>query len=337
MTCKIVVTNWVHTPVIRRLERYGRVESNPDREPWPRERLLEVCADADAMLAFMTDHVDAEFLAACPRLRIIAGALKGYDNFDGEACARRGVWLTVVPDLLTAPTAELAIGLTISVARMMLPGDRYIRRGAFEGWRPRFYGAGLEGASVGLVGMGAVGRAIATRLRGFGVRLRYFDRDRLAPSAEAEFGVEWMPFQQLLRASDFVILAVSLNDDTVATIDRDALASMKPDAYLVNPARGSLVDEDAVADALVEGRLAGYAADVFACEDWARSERPAGIPQSLIDLPHKTVLTPHLGSAVDRVRLEIALAAAGNIADCFEGRRPAGAVNEPKLRQAVDA
>src|SRR5205085_9552568 len=121
--------------------------------------------NAEAIMAFMPDRLDADLLDACPRLRIVAGALKGYDNFDHAACTKRGVWLTIVPDLLTVPTAELTIGLMIAVGRNILPGDRLVRTGTFRGWRAQLYGTGLEGSTVGIIGMGAVGRAIAERLR----------------------------------------------------------------------------------------------------------------------------------------------------------------------------
>src|SRR5262249_15212670 len=138
---KIIVTNWVHDDVLDLLRPHGAVVANATRVPWPRETVLRHAADADAVLAFMTDHIDAGFLAACPRLRVAACALKGYDNFAVAACTARGVWLTISPDLLTAPTAELAVGLTIALGRRLLEGDDHVRSGAFAGWRAQLYGA----------------------------------------------------------------------------------------------------------------------------------------------------------------------------------------------------
>jgi phosphonate dehydrogenase len=324
---RVVVTGWVHSEVVEFLAAGFAVDANPERTPWPRAELLARARDADALLAFMTDHVDADFLARCPRLRIVAGALKGYDNFDAAACTARGVWLTVVPDLLTEPTAELTVGLMIALARNLVAGDRLVRGGGFAGWRPILYGTGLKGAVVGIVGMGAVGCAVAERLRGFGPHLVYSDpRD---VTAAAALGAERVPLATLLAAGDFVVLALPLAADTAQLIDRAALQRMKPGALLINPARGSLVDEAAVAQALAAGRLAGYAADVFAMEDWARPDRPAEVLPALRESP-RTVLTPHLGSAVDAVRREIALEAARSIIDCFAGRTPRGAVNRPQ-------
>lgn len=327
---KVVVSNWVHDEVLDFLAGRFSVDANRAREPWPEWELRQRAGDAEALMAFMPDRVDGRFLASCPDLKIVAGALKGYDNFDVDACTGRGVWLTVVPDLLTEPTAELAVGLTIALARNLPAGDRYVRGGQFEGWRPLFYGAGLSGSTVGIVGMGAVGRAIAERLRGFKARLLYHDRQRIPDAEETALALRSVPLDELLAASDFVILALPLVPETTQIIGREALKRMKPGSYLVNPARGSLVHEEAVADALECGRLAGYAADVFEMEDWARTGRPHAVSFRLRQYQDRTVLTPHLGSAVDRVRRDIAMAAAMSIVDCFEGRPPRGAVNAPE-------
>ena len=303
------------------------VVANPDPEPWPRARLLEASAQADALIAFMPDAIDDRFLAACPRLALIAAALKGYDNFDVAACTRRGVRLTVVPDLLTAPTAELAVGLTIALMRRLPEADAAVRGGGFAGWRPLLYGAGLDGSTVGIIGMGAVGRAIAQRLAGFGCRLIHCDPRTLPATEAARLNTTAVPLDALLADSDVVLLAAPYGPATHHLIDRAALARLKPGAYLVNPARGSLVDEAAIAAALAEGRLAGYAADTFELEEWARADRPAGIAPGLLAARERTVLTPHLGSAVARVRSAIEHAAASNVLRWLDGAPLVGCVN----------
>jgi phosphonate dehydrogenase len=320
---RIVVTNWVHDDVLARLAAIGEVDANRVRAPWARAELVERAATADALLAFMTDHVDAEFLRACPRLRVIACALKGCDNFDVAACTAARVWVTIVPDLLTNPTAELAVALALGLGRKLREGDAYIRSGGFNGWRPILYGTGLDQSVVAIVGMGAVGTAIAARLAGFGCRLLGVDPGRQPPP-----GVTPSDLEPALVASDCLILAVPLTAGAFHLIGRDALARVKPGALLVNVGRGSVVDETAVADALESGRLGGYAADVFEMEDWARPARPRAIEPRLLSHP-LTLFTPHLGSAVDRVRREIALQAVEGIADALCGRRPRNAVNQP--------
>jgi phosphonate dehydrogenase len=309
---RVLVTNRIHTQVRDLLSQTFALDINESDDPWDAQLLKERARGCVAMMAFMTDHVDRSFLDACPSLRMIACALKGADNFEIDACRARGVEVTLVPDLLTAPTAELAIGLMIALGRNILAGDAHIRSGAFAGWRPKLYGMGLDGACVGIIGMGAVGRAIAHRLRPFRCMLTYYDPNPLPAHEEDATGVSRQEMGTLLETSDFVLLAAPLTAATRYMIRRDTLARMKKGALLVNAARGSLVDEGAVADALWEGGLGGYAADVFECEDWAQQDRPVGIIPRLLDHP-STVFTPHIGSAVSKVRLEIEMSAAKDI------------------------
>lgn len=324
---KVIVSSTADPEDLRSLSLRADVVINPSSEPWTREQLLAHAADAFGWLAFMTDAVDSDLLECCPALRVIAGALKGCDNFDVEACTRRGVWLTVVPDLLTAPTADLAVGLLLALSRNLIEGDRLMRTGKFRGWRPVLYGVGIEGATVGLLGMGALGQAIAARLRGFGCRLLYFDERPLPAGRERELNAGDASLQDIRSESDIIMLALSLTPGSVHIVDRRFLAQVKPGCLLINPARGSLVDEEAVADAIETGALAGYAADVFALEDIARPARPRAIPSRLLADTRRTVLTPHIGSAVAEVRRQIVAEAAANILDCLDGRRPRGAVN----------
>jgi phosphonate dehydrogenase len=322
---KILVTNRVHEEVVQRLAALGDVSVNSSDAPFARAELLRRAGHADAILAFMNDSIDAEFISACPRLKIVACALKGADNFDAEACTAAGVWLSLVPDLLTEPTAELAVGLAIALGRELRAGDTLVRTGAFEGWRPVLYGVGLDRSTVAIVGMGAVGKAIARRIAGFGSRILGVDPLALPPP-----GVERAELGPALAAADFVILAVPLSAATRHMIGTAALAAIRPGALLVNVGRGSVVDETAVLAALEAGTLGGYAADVFEFEDWAWAGRPAEVPVALRTHP-RTFFTPHLGSAVDRVRREIAMRAADNIADVLTGRPARDAANRPRI------
>lgn len=149
-----------------------------------RDELLERAAAADALMAFMPDCIDEDFLKACPKLKVIGAALKGYDNFDVKACTERGIWLTIAPDLLTIPTAELTVGLVLAITRNMLEGDRHIRSGQFNGWRPELYGLGLHRRTAGIIGMGFVGKAVAERLKGFGMDILYADQSPLSQEEE---------------------------------------------------------------------------------------------------------------------------------------------------------
>jgi phosphonate dehydrogenase len=329
MKPKIVITSWVHPAVISRLSEHCIVVANETKERLSREEILKRACDADVIMTFMTDSIDEAFVDACPRLRLIACALKGYDNYDVEACTKRGIWITNVPDLLTIPTAELTIGLLIGLTRKILQGDEFVRSGRFEGWRPTLYGAGLTGRTLGFIGMGAVAQAIAARLQGYEMNLNYVDIKPLHPELEGRLGLRRVGMEQLLADSDYVVPMVPYNPDTFHLIDAASIAAMKNGAYLVNACRGSVVDEEAVADALASGKLAGYAADVFELEEWARLSRPQDIQARLLMDTERTLFTPHIGSAVDSVRLAIEMEAASNILQYLNDEIPQGAINRP--------
>jgi phosphonate dehydrogenase len=323
---KIVVTNRVHDKVRERLAAHGEVDMNGALEPWPAAELAARLAGASAMMGFMTDCVDAALLQRAPQLRIVACALKGYDSYDVDACTRAGVWVSIVPDLLTEPTAELAVGLAIALARQVMQGDRYIRAQPFQGWRAHFYGTGLHGSTVAVIGLGRVGRAIVERLAGFGcAHILGVDPDASVP------GVTRVALAEALAQADYVFVAVPLAPQSLHLVGAAQLAAAKPGQLLINVGRGSVVDESAVADALHDGRLGGYAADVYACEDWGLAHRPATIPPRLLAHP-ATLFTPHLGSAVRNVRLAIEHRAADNIIAVLEGRAPADAINQPPVQ-----
>lgn len=324
---KVVATYRVFDQVQQMLREHCEVIANNDVESWPPGTLLEHARDADALLVFMPDKIDTALLAECPRLKVIAAALKGYDNIDVAACTRRGVWVTVVSDLLSQPTAELALALTLGLVRNVAPGDRLVRSGKFRGWRPVLYGGSLAGKTIGIVGMGKLGQAFARMLAGFRARTIYHDPVHMSPVQEAFLGMARAKLDDVLSQSDIVVLLVPLTKETLHLINRQTLGKMKKGAYLVNVGRGSVVDEGAVAEALDRGHLAGYAADVFEMEDWARPGHPAAIHPGLLAHPERTLFTPHLGSAVAQARLEIELAAAHSILQALRGEKPTDAIN----------
>ncbi|MCJ7494675.1 MAG: phosphonate dehydrogenase [Deltaproteobacteria bacterium] len=329
MKPQAVITHWVHPEVIKLLSQRCVVIPNPTRESLPRGEILRRTKNAQAIMLFMPDMIDEDFLRTCSHLKIVSAALKGYDNFDVEACTRHGVWFTIVKESLTVPTAELAIGLLIAVSRRMLAGDRFIRSGRFVGWRPQLYGMGLSGRTLGLIGMGAVGRAVAKRALGLEMTVLYEDITPLPKEQEKTWNLMRLPLEELLARSDFVMPLLPLQPDTFHLINSRTIASMKPGSFLINICRGSVVDELAVAEALASGHLAGYAADVFEMEDWARADRPRFLPQALLENIDHTFFTPHLGSAVDEIRRDIALEAARHILQALNGEKPEGAINSP--------
>lgn len=324
MSATILVTHRIFPETAALLRPLGDVRV-PDVERFDEGGLRALLPSARAAMIFMPDRVDARFLQAAPQLSIVAAALKGFDNIDVDACADRGVWVSIVPDLLTAPTAELAIGLMIGLARHLRAADSYVRSGNFCGWTPRFYGASIENSTVGIVGMGAVGHAVAKRLGGFDCRILFCD-PRADAARAAALPAEPRSLEALLAESDIVVLCLPLSAATVHLLYAGRLALMKPGALLVNPARGSLVDEAAVADMLRDGRLGGYAADAFALEDLSRPDRPRAIPPALLAHPC-TFFGAHIGSATIAARKAIEACAAANIVDALSGRVPRDAIN----------
>ncbi|KAJ1455812.1 phosphonate dehydrogenase [Pelagophyceae sp. CCMP2097] len=295
---------------LREAPGVGSVVANASAEPWNRNELIEKARDASALICFMTDFVDAPLLDSLPRLGIVACALKGFDNFDIKECASRGIAVTAVPDLLTAPTAELALALALGLGRRLRECDASMRSGGFRGWRPELYGTGIEGSKIGLLGCGAVGLAVSKRIQGFEPkRILYYD----VQAVSGGLGLERVgSVAELVSECDFLFVCSPLNAATRHVIGREALKSAKPNLMLINISRGSCVDECAVADALEEGRIGGYAADVFEFEDWKLPGRPQSVEPRLLTHPN-TLLMPHVGSAVESARRGIELAAANEV------------------------
>ncbi|HCC81505.1 MULTISPECIES: phosphonate dehydrogenase [unclassified Methylophaga] len=327
MKPKLVITHKVHDEVLEMLAPHCDVITNQTTCSLSRHDTIQLAADADALMVFMPDRVDADFLKACPKLKVIGAALKGYDNFDVEACTANNVWLTFVPDLLTVPTAELTIGLMVGLIRHIRASDEHVRSGYFKGWRPQFYGLGVEGSTIAIIGMGAIGQAIAQRLSGWDAKLIYTDQQPLSAKKQAALNLEFVSLDEALAQADIVIMALPLNAQTQHLVNEPRLKQMQSGAFLVNPCRGSVVDEAAVLRMLSKGHLAGYASDVFEMEDWARADRPGEIDQELLTHP-KTLFTSHIGSAVSKVRLAIEQRAAENILSVLRGEQPLDPANQ---------
>jgi glyoxylate reductase len=274
----------------------------------------EIAAGADVLVADPTVPVDAALLdAAGPQLRLVANFAVGYDNVDVEECRRRGVAVTNTPDVLTNATAELALALTLAAARLLDEAERDLRAGLWQGWDPAAYrGLELSGATVGIVGLGRIGRRYAELLGGFGVEVLYTARSA-KPDAEVELGALRVELQELLRRSDVVSLHAPASPETHHMIDAKALRLMGGGAVLVNTARGSLVDSDAVAAALREGRLGAVGLDVY--------EDEPQVPDEILAAP-RAVLAPHIGSATVKARDAMARTVAENVLAVLDGREP---------------
>lgn len=275
--------------------------------PPSRDELLRRVAGCDGLLTLLTDRVDDALLdAAGPGLRVVSNYAVGFDNVDVDACTRRGIVVGNTPGALTETTADLAWALLMTAGRRVAEGDRYVRAGRWKTWGPRLLlGSDIHGATLGIVGFGRIGQAVARRARGFDMDVLYWSRHRVAPTLEGELGVRWAELDELLAASDFVSLHVSLNDETRHLISRDALGQMRSSAVLVNTARGPVVDQAALADALRNGIIAAAALDVTDPE-------PIAPDDPLLSLENCLVV-PHIASASHAARDRMAEMAAANL------------------------
>lgn len=304
-----------------------------DRSP-TRAEVIAFAHDADVLCYFVPDWIDSALLDALPRVRLLAGFGKGYDNVDVAAATARGILVTNVAHALTDATADLAWALLLALARRVIPGDRAVRDAPDIGWQANaLLGHPVSGATLGLYGFGLLGRAIAARAAGFRMRVLAFDP--ASETAESP-GVQRVDAATLLAESEVLVLAVPLTDSTYHLIDEQTLSRLRPGALLINPARGSVVDEDAVARALARGTLAGYAADVFEHEDRRYGDRPAALARPLVDDRVRTVFTPHAGTAVGVDRVRLAVAQADAVRSVLTGVRPAAAVNVPAVKDGFD-
>lgn len=271
-------------------------------------------AGADALLCLLTERVDAALLDAAPRLRIVANAVVGYEHVDVRACAARGIAVTHTPGVLTEATADLTWALILATVRRLPQAERSLRAGEFHGWGFWDYlGGDLTGATLGIFGMGRIGRAVAGRAAGFGMRVIYHSGSHLPPEVEARLGATLVSFHDLVSTADVLTLHAPLTHKTRHAIDGEALRRMRPGSYLINTARGPLVDEAALVEALRDGPLAGAGLDVY--------EREPEIAPGLLELPN-VVLLPHIGSATHDTRTRMAMLAARNVHAVLSGHPP---------------
>jgi glyoxylate reductase len=309
----VVVTRPLPDPGVNVLEAAGlEVRVNSDDRPLSRAELLALVSDADALLCMLSEPVNAELLDAAPDLKVVSNYAVGFDNIDVAEARRRGVEVTTTPDVLTEATADLAWALLLAAARRLGEGDRLVRSGEWAGWGPnQLIGQPVGGRRLGIVGMGAIGRAVARRGRGFSMPVVYFNRHRLAPETEAQIGARYVSLDELITTADVISLHAPLNDESRHIIDADAIARMKPTMVIVNTGRGALIDEAALVEALREGRIAAAGLDVY--------EREPALSEGLTSLDN-VVLAPHLGSATTTARAAMVRLCAENIGNVLAGR-----------------
>jgi lactate dehydrogenase-like 2-hydroxyacid dehydrogenase len=278
-----------------------------DELPPPRDELLRRVAGCDGVLTLLTDRVDDEFLdAAGPGLRVVSNYAVGFDNIDVAACARRGIPVGNTPGVLTETTADLAFALLMAAARRLPEGDRYVRAGRWRTWGPMLLlGPDIHGATIGIVGFGRIGQAVARRAQGFGMEILYHDLQELPASVTEPLGATFLPLEELLPRSDFVSLHVNLSPQTRHLMNAETLSWMKPTAVLVNTSRGPVVDQAALADALERDVIWAAALDVTDPEPIPMDDRLVGRDDCLI--------VPHIASASRATRGKMAAMAAANL------------------------
>ncbi len=296
------------------------VYTGPD-EVIPRDELLLRIADCDGLLSLVTNTIDKAVVDAAPKLRVVSNYAVGYNNIDVEYCTLKGVRVCNTPGVLTETTADCAFALLLSTARKIVAADKYVRSGAFQGWKPDlFMGYDVFGKTIGIVGMGRIGQAVARRATGFNMNVIYFDSFKNDDIA----GANRVDFKELLKRSDFISLHVPYTEDTHHLIDAEAMQLMKPNAILINTARGPVVDEAALALCLKNGTIAGAGLDVF--------EHEPQVHSGLLN-QSKAVLLPHIGSSSVATRHKMAEMAVNNLWNVLNGAEPWHAVNE--LREDI--
>lgn len=317
---RVLISQPIPASALDRLRTLAEVEMGEvSGQIMPRAELLERVRRADCLFHLMHDAVDAEIIAAGRGLRVIASMSIVPATVDVAAATARRIPVTTIPPIVTEATADLHWALLLAVARRVVEADGALRRGIFPGSQSlHFAGAAVHGKTLGIIGLGRIGRAIARRARGFDMRILYTKRSRLSEAEERDLGVAYVPLDDLLRRADFVSLNAAFTPETYHLIGARELSLMKPTAFLINTARGPMVDEGALVEALRLGRIGGAGLDVY--------EKEPQVHSGLLELPH-VVLTPHLGSAVGELRERMAHIVVDNILAVITGERPPNLYN----------
>ncbi|AWI38062.1 D-isomer specific 2-hydroxyacid dehydrogenase [Bacillus safensis FO-36b] len=303
----VYITRKLDEASLTPLKEVAHVEMWPSEdEPCPREELETQAAKADALLTMLSDQIDEPLLSKAPNIKVVANLAVGYDNIDLEAAKKHGITVCHTPDVLTESTADLAFALLMASARRIVEASDWIKNGNWTGWGPLLLaGADVHHKTLGIVGMGSIGTALAKRAKGFNMNVLYHNRSR-KPEAEAQLGVTYAAFEELLKQSDFIVCLTPLTPETKDMFNEKAFDLMKNSAYFINVSRGQTVDEDALYEAVTTGKIAGAGLDVF-------RQEPVSPSHPLTTLRNVTVL-PHIGSASVETRKTMMRLCAENIA-----------------------
>ncbi|KYH36886.1 MAG: glyoxylate reductase [Candidatus Bathyarchaeota archaeon B23] len=323
---KVFVTRRLFDEAINLIEEYADVEVfESEEEPAPYELILEKVREIDGLLCLLTDKIDTRIIEGGERLKVVSNYAVGYDNIDVETATKKGIYVTNTPGVLTETTADLAWAILMAIARRVAEADRYVRGGKWvHAWGPKMMlGIDVHSKTLGIVGLGRIGSAVARRAKGFNMKVIYYDIFR-REDLEKELGLEFKPLDELLSKADFITLHVPLTKDTYHLIGEREFSLMKRTAFLINTSRGAVVDEKALYKALKGRRITGAALDVF-------EKEPIDPDNPLLELDN-VVLTPHIGSASIETRKKMAMMAAENLVSVLRGEEPPNLVN-PEVRE----
>ncbi|RTZ98893.1 MAG: D-glycerate dehydrogenase [Deltaproteobacteria bacterium] len=316
---KVLITGKLPDSVIERVRKIHAVTSHDAELPMTRDQIRKAIVEQDGLLCMITDKVDADLLDHAPKLKMIANYGVGYDHIDVSAVSGRGIPVSNTPGVLTNATADLAMALILGMGRRIVAGDAKTRRGDFKFWSPmHFLGREITGKTLGLIGLGRIGKAVARRAAGFDMRVVYYSRHRLSPEDEERWGVSHRSLADLLGMADYVSLHVPLSGGTRHLIGERELKRMKSSAFLINTSRGPVVDEKALVAALKAGRIAGAGLDVY--------EKEPELAPGLADIQN-CILLPHVGSATIETRTRMAELAVDNLLAGLAGERPPDCLN----------
>jgi glyoxylate reductase len=322
---KIYVTRQLPERGLKIIRKYFDTEVWPEYAPPPKKTIIEKAKNADALSTLLSDKIDAEVFDAAPKLKIVSQLAVGFDNIDVPEATKRGIYVTNTPEVLTDTTADFAWALLMAVARRVVEADKYVRTGQWKvAWHPDMMaGRDVHGATIGIVGAGRIGYAMAKRAKGFDMKILFYDVIP-RPEMEKDFGAKRADLEALLREADFVSIHVPLMKETHHLMNEQKLKLMKKTAYLINNSRGPVVDEKALYKALKEGWIAGAGLDVF-------EQEPAPVDSPLLKLD-SVVLAPHISSASLETRSKMAEMVADNLVSFFEGKKPPNLVNQDVLK-----
>lgn len=293
---------------------------NRHDRPLTKSEILRGVREAGGLIAMLSDSIDREVIQTAPHLKVIANYAVGFNNVDCVAASERGIWVTNTPGVLTEATADLTFGLILSVARRLAEAEETVRSGTWTGWSPtQFVGADVYGKTLGIIGMGRIGQAVARRAQGFSMRLLYYNRHPLSADDERRLSARFSPLSELLSQADFISLHLPLTRESHHLIDEKALCTMQPTAFLINTSRGAIVDEKALIRALYQRKIAGAGLDVYEAEP--------SIPRRLMKMK-QVVLLPHIGSASAEARVRMGMMVIENLMAALAEKRPPNAVND---------